>query len=165
MSKNATEERTTNILFCGIGGQGVLKAAEVCGWAAIIDGYHVRKSEVHGMAQRGGSVESHLRFGKQVFSPLIPEGGADFLVPFYGDEEKRLKHFLSSGGTDLIEYLDKAVGAVDSPRYVNTYMLGVLSTFLPVREESWHDALSRVFKAKTIEKNISVFTNGRECVA
>ena len=72
-------DRTVNILFCGTGGQGVLKAAEVCGWAAMFAGLHAKKSEVHGMAQRGGSVESHLRFGKKVFSPLIPKGRVDVL--------------------------------------------------------------------------------------
>ena len=62
------QQRTINILFCGTGGQGVLKAAEVCGWAAVYAGLHAKKSEVHGMAQRGGSVESHVRFGKEVIS-------------------------------------------------------------------------------------------------
>ena len=79
-------KKTYNILFCGIGGQGVLKASEVCGLAAIYDGYNAKKSEVHGMSQRGGSVESHLRFGSEVYSPLIPEGSADFLVSFFKDE-------------------------------------------------------------------------------
>jgi indolepyruvate ferredoxin oxidoreductase beta subunit len=163
--QHTTEDRTINILFCGIGGQGILKAAEVCGWAAITDGFHVRKSEVHGMARRGGSGESDRRFGSRVFSRRVHEGGVDFLVPFYGDEEKRLKHFLRPGGIDLIDSLEKAETAVDSPRYVNTFMLGVLSTHLPVREESWHDALGRVFPAQTIDKNIEVFTNGRESAA
>lgn len=58
---------TINILFCGIGGQGVLTASEICGQAAMFEGYHVKKSEVHGMAQRGGSVESHLRLEKKFF--------------------------------------------------------------------------------------------------
>ena len=50
-------DKTYNITFGGTGGQGILKAAEICGWAAMFAGYHVKKSEVHGMAQRGGSVE------------------------------------------------------------------------------------------------------------
>ncbi len=61
--RQARKTGTVNILFCGTGGQGVLSAAEICGWAALFAGCHVKKSEVHGMAQRGGSVESHLRFG------------------------------------------------------------------------------------------------------
>ena len=86
-----------NILFCGTGGQGVLKASEVCGVAAVNAGFKVKKSEVHGMAQRGGSVESHLRIGKEVYSPLIIPGQADFLVSFHEDESKRMNHFQSAG--------------------------------------------------------------------
>ena len=67
-------DKTYNITFGGTGGQGILKAAEICGWAAMFAGYHVKKSEVHGMAQRGGSVESHVRFGKKVFSPIVSAG-------------------------------------------------------------------------------------------
>jgi len=76
-------DQAFSITFGGVGGQGILKASEICGWAAMYAGYHVKKSEVHGMAQRGGSVESHLRFGKKVYSPLIPAGSADFLVCFH----------------------------------------------------------------------------------
>ena len=53
-----------NVTFGGIGGQGIIKASELVGWAAMYEGFHVKKSEVHGMSQRGGSVESHVRFGK-----------------------------------------------------------------------------------------------------
>ena len=72
----------TSVLLAGVGGQGVLLASEVLAEAAALAGNEVKKSEVHGMAQRGGSVVSHLRFGREVFSPLIPRGGADFLVSF-----------------------------------------------------------------------------------
>ena len=75
--------RVYSITFGGIGGQGILKASEICSWAALYAGYHVKKSEVHGMSQRGGSVESHVRFGKRVYSPLVPAGGADVLVCFH----------------------------------------------------------------------------------
>ena len=64
---------TTTILFYGIGGQGVLAAAEICARAALIEGHDVKKTEVHGMAQRGGSVESFVRFGTKVLSPLPPD--------------------------------------------------------------------------------------------
>ncbi|MHC4773076.1 MAG: 2-oxoacid:acceptor oxidoreductase family protein, partial [Planctomycetota bacterium] len=67
-----------NVTFGGIGGQGIIKASELVGWAAMYEGYHVKKSEVHGMSQRGGSVESHVRFGKKIYSPLVSPGGADF---------------------------------------------------------------------------------------
>jgi indolepyruvate ferredoxin oxidoreductase, beta subunit len=71
-----------NILFSGVGGQGILLASELTALAQLQAGYDVKKSEVHGMAQRGGSVEAHLRYGERVYSPLIEPGTADILVAF-----------------------------------------------------------------------------------
>jgi len=155
---------TCNILFCGIGGQGVLKASEICGWAAIFDGLHVKKSEVHGMAQRGGSVESHLRFGKKVFSPLITHGQVDYLVSFHHDEHDRMKNLLRHDGVDLIEYLDKAQGQIEDQRQLNTFLVGVLSALLPVKEQSWIKALEKVFPEKILAQNKEVFLKGRRMI-
>ncbi len=152
---------TINVLFYGIGGQGVLTAAELCGWAALLEGYHVKKSEVHGMAQRGGSVESHLRFGEKVFSPLIPRGTADFLVCFYREEHDRLLDFLKPGGIDLTAYLEKGAARIVSPRYLNTFLVGVLSRHLPIKEENWTRALEAVFPPARREENRKVFLQGR----
>jgi indolepyruvate ferredoxin oxidoreductase beta subunit len=151
-----------NILFCGTGGQGVLTASEICGVAALYDGYHVKKSEVHGMAQRGGSVESHLRFGKKVFSPLIPKGHAGYLVPFYKDEHGRMIDFLSKGGVDLLKDLEHAHRMLKDRKYVNTFMLGVLSRYLPIKEESWLHALNVVLSYKNIEQNKKIFLKARK---
>ncbi len=74
--------KTTNILLCGVGGQGILLASEVISAALMKTGCDVKQSEVHGMAQRGGSVVAHLRYGDKVYSPLIEQGGADFVVSF-----------------------------------------------------------------------------------
>ncbi|MGI6638973.1 MAG: indolepyruvate oxidoreductase subunit beta [Desulfobulbus sp.] len=71
-----------NILFTGVGGQGILLASELTAHAQLAAGFDVKKSEVHGMAQRGGSVEAHLRYGEKVYSPLIDPGTADILVAF-----------------------------------------------------------------------------------
>jgi indolepyruvate ferredoxin oxidoreductase beta subunit len=71
-----------NILFCGVGGQGILLASEVTTYSLLATGMEVRKSEVHGMAQRGGSVTAHVRFGEKVYSPLISLGEADIIVAF-----------------------------------------------------------------------------------
>jgi len=76
------EHKTSNILLCGVGGQGILLASEVISSALMSAGYDVKQSEVHGMAQRGGSVVAHLRFGKKVYSPLIELGDADVAVSF-----------------------------------------------------------------------------------
>ncbi|NLX19621.1 MAG: indolepyruvate oxidoreductase subunit beta [Desulfobulbus sp.] len=75
-------KQSGNILFSGVGGQGILLASELTAHAQLVAGYDVKKSEVHGMAQRGGSVEAHLRYGEKVYSPLIELGGADILVAF-----------------------------------------------------------------------------------
>lgn len=74
--------RAHNILVCGVGGQGILLASEILSSAFMRAGFDVRQSEVHGMAQRGGSVVSHLRFGEKVYSPLIDLGTADIAVSF-----------------------------------------------------------------------------------
>lgn len=155
------KKEVCNITFGGIGGQGILKASEICGWAAMLAGYHVKKSEVHGMAQRGGSVESHVRFGKKVFSPLVSEGKADFLVCFNKDEHDRLKTFLSADGTDLAGYLKQAQGKITNPKHLNTYLMGVLSAYLPIKEEYWMQALEKVFKKKIVAENKKVFRKGR----
>ncbi|MCX7919637.1 MAG: indolepyruvate oxidoreductase subunit beta [bacterium] len=71
---------TTSILFAGVGGQGIILASQIVAQVAFSVGYVAKESEIHGMAQRGGSVVSHVRFGKEVYSPLIPKGNADYLV-------------------------------------------------------------------------------------
>ena len=151
-----------NVFFCGTGGQGVLTAAEILGQAALLEGFHVKKSEVHGMAQRGGSVESHLRFGKKVFSPLIPKGKADYLVSFYKEETLRLKDYLGPQGVDLTDYLEKAGHLEEGQKYLNTYLLGVLSTYLPIKESNWLKALEAAFFNKNFKENIAVFQKARK---
>ena len=154
--------KTVNVFFCGTGGQGVLKAAEICAVAAMHEGYHVKKSEVHGMAQRGGSVESHVRFGKEVFSPLITAGEADVLVGFDGPEASRLKSILKKDGKDITPALVKAGTVIDSPLFLNTFMLGVLSKLIPISETSWLSALHEVFAGKKEAENEHVFRAAQE---
>ncbi len=93
---------TTGVLFAGVGGQGIILAGELLAEAALAAGLDVKKSEVHGMAQRGGSVISHVRFGELVRSPLIPEGEADFLVAFEEMESLRYLHLLRKDGVLII---------------------------------------------------------------
>lgn len=155
-----SKKQMYNVLFCGIGGQGVLTASEVCGWAAIYEGFSAKKSEIHGMAQRGGSVESHLRFGDEVFSPLIPEGEVGFLVSFYKDEHDRMTHLLKKNGVDLIKYLEKAEKEIKDKRLVNTYILGVLSRHLPISEKNWIKAINTVF-SRLLDENKEIFLKGR----
>lgn len=83
-----------NILMCGVGGQGILLASEITSFALIRAGYDLKKSEVHGMAQRGGSVVAHLRYGEKVYSPLIEPGTADIELAFEMLESVRYMNYL-----------------------------------------------------------------------
>ncbi|MFH0738470.1 MAG: indolepyruvate oxidoreductase subunit beta [Candidatus Omnitrophota bacterium] len=152
---------TINILFCGIGGQGVLTASEVAAWAAIYAGYHVKKSEVHGMSQRGGSVDSHLRFGQDVFSPLIPAKQADYLVCFDQGEHAVKKNFLKPNGRDLIAALEDGQRIAADKRYLNIFLLGRLSQYLKIEEKDWIMALERIFSQRYLPQNKRVFYLGR----
>ncbi|MCL2657363.1 MAG: indolepyruvate oxidoreductase subunit beta [Betaproteobacteria bacterium] len=93
---------TTNILVVGIGGQGVMTATEILAEAAIAIGHDAKKTEVAGMAQRGGVVSSHLRFGSRVLSPQITPGTADVLLGFESAEAMRWQHMLKPGGMTLM---------------------------------------------------------------
>ncbi len=94
--------KTVNILICGVGGQGVLLAGDIIAETAIASGFDAKKSEVHGMAQRGGSVVSHVRFGQKVNSPLIRQGEADVILSFEEMETARYLQFLKAGGCLII---------------------------------------------------------------
>jgi indolepyruvate ferredoxin oxidoreductase, beta subunit len=96
------QDQITNILVCGIGGQGVMTATEILAEAAIHMGHDVKKTEVAGMAQRGGVVTSHLRFGPRVLSPQIVAGEADLLVGFEAAEALRWANFLRPGALALM---------------------------------------------------------------
>lgn len=94
--------RETNILVCGVGGQGVMTATEILAEAALSLGFDVKKTEVAGMSQRGGVVTSHLRFGDKVRSPQIAPGSADLLVGFEAAEALRWTHMLRPGASVLV---------------------------------------------------------------
>lgn len=89
---------TTNIMITGVGGQGTLLASRILGNAFISLGYDVKVSEVHGMSQRGGSVVTYVKYGKEVFSPVICRGEADFLLSFELCETARYLPYLKKGG-------------------------------------------------------------------
>jgi indolepyruvate ferredoxin oxidoreductase beta subunit len=148
-----------NILFCGTGGQGVLKASEICGIAALEEGFRIKKSEVHGMAQRGGSVESHLRFGDRIYSPLISPGGADYLVCFHREEARRVSLFLKPKGVNFLPFIDLFEKSAFGVRFLNTFFLGILSAYLPIEQRHWLSSLEKVF-ARNREENRRIFLEG-----
>jgi indolepyruvate ferredoxin oxidoreductase, beta subunit len=95
-------DRTYNVLIVGVGGQGIILASDVLSRAAARYGYDVKKNEIHGMAQRGGSVSSHVRFGPRVSSPVIKMGEADVLLSFEQLETVRYLPFLSVKGKVIV---------------------------------------------------------------
>ncbi len=92
----------TNIILTGVGGQGILMASEIISEAAAQMGYDVKKSEIHGMSQRGGSVNSHVRFGERVYSPLVMKGDCDLLLAFEKLEALRMAGFVKEGGAIIV---------------------------------------------------------------
>jgi indolepyruvate ferredoxin oxidoreductase beta subunit len=89
---------TKNILIVGVGGQGTLLASKLLGKCFLEQGYDVKVSEVHGMSQRGGSVVTYVRYGKEVFSPVIDKGEADVIISFEQLEAARWLPYLKKGG-------------------------------------------------------------------
>ncbi|MEA1997269.1 MAG: indolepyruvate oxidoreductase subunit beta, partial [Gemmatimonadota bacterium] len=100
--KPVGSSETTSVMIVGVGGQGILLASEVLSEVALLGGLDVKKSEVHGMSQRGGAVTSHVRFGPRVFSPVIPAGRAGFLVALEKLEALRWAHYLAPDGALVI---------------------------------------------------------------
>ena len=95
-------DKITNIVVVGTGGQGIMTAAEILTEVVIDLGHDVKKTEVAGMAQRGGVVTSHVRFGKKVLSPVVVAGEADFLLAFEAAEALRWAGYLRSTGVAMI---------------------------------------------------------------
>ena len=93
---------TTSIVMAGVGGQGILLATQVAARAALIAGYDVKTNEVHGMAQRGGSVIAQIRFGEKVYSPLVPDGTAQVLASLERIEALRFCHYLAPDGLAVV---------------------------------------------------------------
>ena len=147
-----------SVLVAGIGGQGVLLASDVIARVAAAAGYDVKKSEVHGMAQRGGSVVSHVRFGPRVHSPLIRMGAADVIVAFDEYEGRRNAAFLRPGGVTI--WPPRSLDALPHPRTLNVYLLGALSTRFDIPRETWAGEIERRVPPKAIEANREAFRRG-----
>ncbi len=95
-------EKIMNIMVVGVGGQGTLLTSRIIGKTALQAGFDVKLSEVHGMAQRGGSVVTFVRYGKEVFEPVVEEGTADILIAFERLEAQRYAHFLKKDGKIIV---------------------------------------------------------------
>lgn len=96
------DHQVKSILFAGVGGQGILRASDIMCEAMMEAGFDVKKSEVHGMAQRGGCVTSHVRFGKKVYSPLAEHGSINTLISFEKMEALRYLKFLNKDASIIL---------------------------------------------------------------
>lgn len=152
----------TNITVSGLGGQGVLKVTDILAEVLFRAGYDVKKSEVHGMSQRGGSVSSEVRFGDDVASPMVPEGESDFLVVLDPTQIEVNLHKLKQGGT-LITTDDVPMDKLKSPKALNIMMLGALSEKFPaIGEELWIEVVKAFLPQKLHEMNVEMFRLGRQ---
>jgi indolepyruvate ferredoxin oxidoreductase, beta subunit len=102
LKESSMSDKVMNIRLAGVGGQGILVASEVLCDALLASGHDVKKSEVHGMAQRGGTVNSDVRFGAKVYSPTIQHGEVDILLAFEQMEALRYLPSLRQGGTVIV---------------------------------------------------------------
>jgi indolepyruvate ferredoxin oxidoreductase beta subunit len=150
----------TNVVIAGLGGQGVLKASGILADVAFSAGLDVKKSELHGMSQRGGSVSSDVRFGERVFSPMVPEGEADFLLVLAPDQIAVNRAALGPAGI-LIEPSQIDESALPNKKSINVALLGVLSRHLNFPVEAWTAALRRNLPEKLHEVNFQSFYLGR----
>jgi len=150
----------TNIVVAGLGGQGVLKASDILADVALRAGYDVKKSEIKGMSQRGGSVTSDVRFGQAVLSPMVSPGEADYLLVLEPTQVEPHKHYLKADGT-LITPDAVDVGRLPNKKTLNVALLGALSAHLPLSEELWLDALREGFPATFFDANRQAFLAGR----
>ena len=115
--------KTRNIMIVGVGGQGTLIASRILGYIATEAGYDVKLSEVHGMAQRGGSVVTFVRYGDKVEEPIVEPGQADVLIAFERLEAKRYAHYLKPDGVLIcndtrIDPMPVRIGAVSYPENI-----------------------------------------------
>jgi indolepyruvate ferredoxin oxidoreductase beta subunit len=190
-----------DLIFTGVGGQGVVVLSDIFCEAALIDGFDVAKAEIHGMAQRGGSISAHVRIGEKVLSPLIETGTSDGIIGFEVLETARALPMLKPKGTvvvntkyipptsirpstkplttqqllDMIAAKAQKVYPVDGIKLaaklgnlmvVNTVLLGAVSALpdVPVKNESFQQAIASRLKEKFINLNLKAFEAGRQSV-
>ncbi|MCK4548234.1 MAG: indolepyruvate oxidoreductase subunit beta [Candidatus Eisenbacteria sp.] len=178
-------------MLSGVGGQGIILAGNLVADLALDAGFDVKKSEVHGMAQRGGSVVSHVRFARKVYSPVIVEGQATHLVAFELMEALRWIHMLVPGGTLIVNEQEiipsglttypKAIregitsrcsqtvfinggrlaAEAGNVRAVNVALLGALSKYLDFDVSEWEHAIRKRVPEKWMDVNLKAFEMGR----
>jgi indolepyruvate ferredoxin oxidoreductase beta subunit len=157
---NGTSGKVVNVVLAGLGGQGVLKAAEILADAAVRAGLDVKKAEVHGMSQRGGSVTSDVRFGPRVRSPMVPRGEADYLLVLAPSEVEVTRSLLRPGGV-LIRPDLVAGEKLPNSKSLNVALLGALSYHLALPEGTFLEAVKAALPERLHAVNEQAFAIGR----
>ena len=152
--------RVASVVFAGLGGQGVIKASDILADAAFRAGRDVKKAEVHGMSQRGGSVTSDVRFGEEVLSPMVPQGEAGFLVVLSADQVENNLQLLKQGGI-LIPPDFVPESSLPNRRSLNVALLGALSHHLDIPLPCWLEAIRAALPERLHEVNEKAFEMGR----
>ncbi len=182
--------KLNNILMVGVGGQGIILASDILTRAAMNAGYDAKKSEIHGMSQRGGSVFSHIRFGERVYSPTISYGEADIIFSLEEMEALRwipyanhktfivcaTKEILPTtvpaypgGIREELERLssninffdtDKLIEKIGNVKFLNVAMLGMMSGKIDFTEKVWQQAIREEVPEGTFEENWKAFIAG-----
>jgi indolepyruvate ferredoxin oxidoreductase, beta subunit len=153
-------DRVINIKFAGLGGQGVIRASDILAEAAFHLGADVKKSELHGMSQRGGSVSSDVRFGPKVWSPMIPAGDTDYLVVVSPDQvDNNLPSLKTNGVLIRPEMIDES--KLMDKKALNVALLGVLSAHLSIPEDTWLGTIRESFPESFYAANEQAFRLGR----
>ena len=142
---------TKNIMIVGVGGQGTLLTSRILGGITVENGYDVKLSEVHGMAQRGGSVVTYVRYGEKVTEPIVEEGQADVLIAFEKLEALRYAHFLKKDGVIIVN--DQKIDPMPVVTGVAKYPEGIIEhlsekykvTSVDAQKEALELGNSRVF--------------------
>ena len=176
---------TKSIMLVGVGGQGTLLASRVLGTLLTNKGFDVKVSEVHGMAQRGGSVVTYVRYGEKVYSPVVDLGTADMIVSF--ERLEALRYALYAKKDGVIIYNDQRInpmpvitGAAEYPevpnttrvdalalaneagsaKAVNIALLGLLAKRSEFEKEDWIEAVRACVPEKFLELNLKAFELG-----
>jgi indolepyruvate ferredoxin oxidoreductase beta subunit len=183
-------QKIYNILMVGVGGQGIITASDILTLAALHHGCDAKKSEIHGMSQRGGSVFSHVRFGRKIFSPVIAKGGADILLsleemetlrwlcfannkslivvckmqikPAMADEyPKAIEQELKKACPNLILVDLRLLGEkIGSEKFFNVALLGFIAPLLYISLQAWEEAIREKVPARFLEHNLNAFKQG-----
>jgi indolepyruvate ferredoxin oxidoreductase, beta subunit len=185
------ENRVFNILIVGVGGQGIILSSDIIANAAMQQGFDAKKSEIHGMSQRGGSVFSHIRFGEKVYSPVIPLEKTDILVSFEEMETLRWIEYVNKDTKILFSEnkilpaeqkvypegikselkrnfknsfeinQEELIKIIGKPKYLNTAILGMTSNFIDFTREAWEKAIEEEVPSGTYKENYEAFNKGK----